>query len=392
MRPAVATEVTIEVTSHLDSCLDGGAVALPNLGQRECQQKLRLGGNASSGEVQMFGYTADNLRSMQHTAASLDIRLGSPPIHRFENLIYDPNYHCLYDQNGNRVLETCVRRGPRLERFRYDDPASIQIPRAIPRLHRPVVFIGDLKRHWGFFLLQAISRLWPLSEIDALADAGLLGAKWEAPTTDSYDRFLHYANIGRERFVSAERTAILSEVFVPHPSFVQWSQAYSRHFALPERIAERICGSTRRVTDQPVYLSRSRLGERKQWISGEEVLEEMLRNEGVRIVYPETMPFEDQVQMVNRHKTFIGCIGSAFHNLMFTLPDHHPQTIVLEVKHRSNHVGSFAMIDLLKGIRANYIQIKSGDDEPAIPHPSKRYQGILNARAAMAQLRAHVHN
>lgn len=382
MRPAVATKVAIEVTS----CLDGGAVA-----QGECQQKLRLGGNASSGEVQMFGYTADDLCSMQHTAASLDIRLGSPPIHRFENLIYDPNYHCLYDQNGNRVLETCIVRGPELKHIRYDDPASIQVPRAIPRLHRPVVYAGHLKRHWGGFLLQGISRLWPLPEIDALADAGLLGANWEAPTTDSYDRCLHYANIGRERFVSPKQTVILSEVFVPHPSFAQWSQAYSRHFALPERVAEQICGSTRRVTDQPVYFSRSRLSDKKQWIRGEEVLEEMLRNEGVRIVHPETMPFEEQVKIVNQHRTFIGCIGSAFHNLMFALPDHHSQTFVLEVKHRSKHVGSFVMIDLLKGIRANYIQIKAGDDEPAMPHPSKRYQGIVDARSAMEQLRARIH-
>lgn len=391
MRPEVATKVPIEVTSYLDSCLDSGAVALPTPSQRECQQRLRLRGTASSGEVQMFGYTADSLRSMQATAASLGIHLGSPPIHRFENLIYDPDYRCLYDQDGNRVLETCIRRGPRLERFRYDDPASIQVPRVIPRLNRPVVYLSHFWRHWGGFLLQCISRFWPLPESDALADAGLLGANWESSTSDPYDRFLHYANIGRERFLSPQQTTIFSEVIVPHPSFAPRSQAYSRHFALPERVAERICGSTRRVTDQPIYLSRSRLSAKKQWISGEEALEEMLRNEGVRIVHPEAMSFEDQVQMVNQHETFIGVIGSAFHNLMFTLPGHHPRLIVLEVKHRSKHMCDFVMIDLLKGMRAKYMEIGSSDDERAKPHPSKRYQGVLDAKSAMAQLHAHLH-
>jgi capsular polysaccharide biosynthesis protein len=343
-------------------------------------QSFRLGGTSSSGEIGLFGYSEEDLREIQERAATLDVRLGAPPLEVFENLVYDPSHSCLYDRPGNRVPATAFRVGP--EKFLHDDPESIRVPRRLQELDGPVVFVGNFIGHWGKFLIRCISRLWALDD----EDSPLLGAKWQS-ADGSFERFLHHAQIDRERFLTPKQPTLLRNVIVPQPTFIpKAGHAYSAHFALPERIAERICGSTR-TTDQPVYLSRSRLAAKQQWVSGEEVLEEMLRAEGVRIVHPEAMSFDEQVQMINEHETFIGCIGSAFHTLMFALPGRRPRTVVFEIRHESNAVNNFFTVDLLKGIRSSYVQLGASSDGGE-SHPSKRYQGRLDAQAAMAHVRA----
>ena len=108
---------------------------------------------------------------------------------------------------------------------------------------------------------------------------------------------------------------------MPSPSFANRGHAYSAHTIFPCRVAEYLLlgRAAKLKSNRPVYLSRSRLSTSGtgRVIRNEPEFEEWLSSCGALICRPETMSLEQQVFMFNNYTTFIGCWGSAFHNLMF---------------------------------------------------------------------------
>jgi capsular polysaccharide biosynthesis protein len=255
------------------------------------------------------------------------------------------------------------------------------MPDVAKRLDVPVLFSGPPPQHWGKFLTQGISFLWALSDSALPPEVKLLRPKW----SHWRDTFLPYADIEADRFVKVTEPTRLEEVFIPEPSFVEKCRIFSCHFVLPERVAERVCGSHLRLTDQPVYLSRSRLPANMQRFSGEKALEEVLTRLGIRVVWPETMSYEDQVRMFNEHSTFIGQLGSAFHSLVYRLPGRPVRTIAFDPLFP--HWANYAMIDLLKGVQANYVQIKLIKAQAHAYHTGKN-KDELDVASSVAWLKA----
>jgi hypothetical protein len=72
-------------------------------------------------------------------------------------------------------------------------------------------------------------------------------------------------------------------------------------------------------SEQPLYLSRRRLTSRQRPVVGEAELEDLLREHGFAIAYPETMSIEDQVRLINSHSDIFSSLGSAAHNILFAL-------------------------------------------------------------------------
>ena len=346
-----ATAAAVEIVDP-----PGGAADSSSAGPDETRSKttIRLSDGHRQGEIGLFGYETERLRWMQDRALSVDVRFGTASIDRFEGLLCLPGHDCLFDESGQPVIETqeFLRGRSGRQIVSKSRTPLLPVPKAVKRLDVPVLFSGWPSRHWGKFLTRGISRLWAVPGLDLPSEVKLLRSKWARWS----ETFLRHADMEPDRFVKITEPTRLDEVFVPAPSFVESCRAFDCHFVLPERVAERVCGPRPKLTDQPVYLSRSRLAEKMQRSSGEAALEEALAENGVRIVWPETMSFEDQVRLFNQHSTFIGQIGSAFHSLMFRLPDRPVRTIVFDPVRP--HWASFAMVDLLKGVQATYVQVK----------------------------------
>jgi hypothetical protein len=54
-------------------------------------------------------------------------------------------------------------------------------------------------------------------------------------------------------------------------------------------------------------------------VVGESELEDLLREIGFAIAYPETMTFEDQIRLMNSHSDIFSSVGSAAHSILFAL-------------------------------------------------------------------------
>ncbi len=85
--------------------------------------------------------------------------------------------------------------------------------------------------------------------------------------------------------------------------------------------------------------------------------------------------------MFNEHSHFIGCNGSAFHSLMYALPDRPLRTIMID-NSVNHHLATYFMIDLIKNVEANYVYIE------ALDRPGRKPIGTLDVGAAVEWLSA----
>ena len=339
---------------------------------------LFIGPERTVTDIVLHEYPQRWLDRLQGSADGFNMQFGAPPVHHYQNVAFHPKYPALYDQDGHRILETCLRRNAGLKYVHGDPPEEWSPPKDAVRIDGPVAFCGVLKGHWGHFLTESIGRLWALLDGDIPTSTPLLFQGSRFLPVSFIDTFLHYAGIERKRFIEPEGPLVLRDVIVPHPSFSMGGEAFSAHLSLPERVAERIGGQERRSTAQPVYLSRRHILDRQaRRAVSEAELEEALAERGVRIVSPEKLSFEDQVRLFNEHDTFIGLLGSAFHSLLYALPGRPLRTVVIGAAHGA--YSNFFMIDYLKGIASHYVF------DPGTPGRSG--EPSLDAKALCAHLK-----
>jgi capsular polysaccharide biosynthesis protein len=276
---------------------------------------------------------------------------GEPAV--LKNMICFPEFDCLYHEDGSRAPDTCIRRG---HNFNIESigPERVYVQSDIPRCDRPVVYLGTLAwNFWGHFLTEGLSRVWSLRHCNHLSlFRGLFFTRTgDLPWLPHISAFLKHSDIAADRLLHCRSPLILSEVHVPAPTMVNRNHAFSAHPETHAIVSSRICGTTPARTDQPVYLSRTRLPDLHRKIVGEDQLEHVLDRAGVRIAFPEQMVFDEQVRLFNSHKTFIGCIGSGFHSLLFALPGT-ARTVVLSDREIN---ANYRIVDQLQQLEADYI-------------------------------------
>jgi len=138
-----------------------------------------------------------------------------------------------------------------------------------------------------------------------------------------------------------------------------------RHAATARKLSEAIVPLSTIARDStPVYLSRCRLSEPGQLIVGEEGLEDHLRASGFTIVHPETLSLSEQIQLVNRHDTFTGVVGSAFHSLLFRTRAESATVVYLadpNLEARQNYL----QIDSVLGTQSRWIDcVRNTQEKP----------------------------
>jgi hypothetical protein len=172
-------------------------------------------------------------------------------------------------------------------------------------------FGGYLFDHYGHFLLEGLARI--LTPQLAASDAPIVFFNpMRMSKLPSYViNIFSLIGIDHRRIILCNSAMRIERLHVQEPAFeingVVRPEPYQR-IKLPH------------FTENPSefsYVSRSKLG-RKRVVRKEEVLEALLTKEfGARIVYPEDLGFEEQIDTISRSKLLMGCEGSAFHTCIF---------------------------------------------------------------------------
>ena len=296
----------------------------------------------TSSDFSFIGFD-DLMMSVAETLQEVGIRSGPPQVSVIENAIFVPGAKVptndpeigrfvheggIVTQDGELVELAQTRRSGTRWGTRVlggvVEPGVIEPARVI---EEEVVYLGWCFQHFGHFLMESLTRTWILGDIDpsvkVLFHTKLPRiASGERALSAATQRILELFGIPLDRIIFPQEPTWLRRVIVPESLH---ELSYGSHEQFPRRyrqVASSIAGDAT-PSAQPVYLSRRLLPSHLRQIVGEFEVEEILRDNGFLIAYPETMAFEDQIRLINRHTDIFTTAGSAAYNVLFAL--HQPR-------------------------------------------------------------------
>ena len=216
------------------------------------------------------------------------------------------------------------------------------------------VYGGVYQPHFGHFLLETLSRLWPLAE-GLRRDQRLLMHGPADPANwwmQGYVRAtLGALGITPDQIVHVAAPLRVTRLLVPAQSFRVNAYAYPAYAKLCHRIGEALLGcETPPVNVRPVFLSKARLTSGVTGIVNEQDLIDELERHGVEIVFPEQLNFKEKIDLYRRRKIVGGWATSGQHVSIFAPTSSRMEMLTGGLALNSNCI----MIDRLNSNDARY--------------------------------------
>lgn len=302
-------------------------------------------------EPKFYGYSPDFVEDLEKKFQKIK---GFPEATVFKEVLYFPQYHCLYDAEGQRIPLSCYfrQKGRSLNATR--SPDLIEVSKGVKKISGTVIYGGYFQiYHYGLFLTESISRLWYLAK-NFQHQVLVHGIETRPALLRNYvDFFFESAGLTSNRFISFNTPTLIEEVIVPYPSLSIGCEVFDAHKLVPESIAANCLRERKNYrTSQPLYISRKKLANYKRLIYNEDELEQLLLDRGCAIVSPEELSLKEQIVLINKHETLISTMGSALHNIIFNINDD-KNVVCLGYEDFINP--NFLMFDALKKINSIYI-------------------------------------
>ena len=273
-----------------------------------------------------YGFDGVPLRRMERRPRIARIRCGAAAVAVVDDAIFVPSVRCripghpkfrggVVTPDGRPIALAHLRRGGGIVGG-LTGPLAVEPQRDVDE---EAIYLGWLFNHFGHFLLESLARIWYLAQADPSVRVVFQYPDPANPNAPEWAfRFLEAFGVPRHRIVVLDVPTRLRRMIVPEPLFELQFAAYEQAAQPYRAVASNVVGDAKPTT-QPVYLSRRFLSTKQRMTVNEDELEEILRDNGFLIVYPEKMSFEDQVRLFNRHTDIFSTTGSAAHNVLFAL-------------------------------------------------------------------------
>jgi hypothetical protein len=278
------------------------------------------------GDFTFFGFGELN-KDERRKILRLGLRSDPPTVSIVDDAVFVPNGYAasaeqpkfaggIVDPDG-RSIETAQmhRKGGK----RVGGPVAPVVTTPQREVDEEVVYLGMLFNHYGRVLLESLARIWYLNEVASSVRVVFNNANSaQSAHAQWLPRLLSTFGIPPERILAPEAPTRLRRAIVPEPLFEQFYSAHVEMVRPFREVAQRVAADVK-PSNQPLYLSRRRLTSRQRPVVGEPELEDLLRDNGFAIAYPETMTIEEQVRLINGHSDIFSTLGSAAHNILFAL-------------------------------------------------------------------------
>jgi len=298
----------------------------------------------------------------------------------------------VYDKNNEIVLESCVLRGHKKSENVTNPPKYLptEIEERIESIDEQLLFLGQFMReHYGHSLTEGVSRYWYLLDHSI--------KNWKIPTSSNpftmkrliksilmpssahCKKAMLAFNINYRDILCTQKPVRANRIIVPQCSMYNRHKIYQKHLDVTIKIAKNIISPIKIKQDQtPVYLSRTKLNRSMKGHQGEKSVEAYCKKLGCNIVYPEQLSLKQQIVLINTHDIFIGCIGSAFHSLLFRFVDRKATNIYLTEE--SNNP-NYKLIDALMHNESYYIRcisLATGNTKDRVVDSEKAISNLSN--------------
>ncbi len=214
-----------------------------------------------------------------------------------------------------------------------------------------IIYGGAFIKQWGHFLMEGTTRLWSaLQNVDKRIGFIVEENREESIDNTSYEDFFELLGI-RERIFFVSKPTTFRSVIVPEPSLLKREYYSDEFLSMFKLISERVKNELGPYYGpKNVFLTRSNKNSRVTDI-GLEVIENFWKENDFSIINMETLPFREQVHMMQGAEQIALIAGSLQHNLLFSAND--TKVYVLE---RQPAINDYQIcVDKLKEMHSLYI-------------------------------------
>lgn len=217
--------------------------------------------------------------------------------------VFDKDFKLIKDS-----LQTRNNKSQFIPKFKHDN---------IPYVDEDVVFIGNVNKFFGHFLLEHMNRIYALMDKKYKnRKVVLINDKNLQVVPEYIFKFIEFFGIKRDKVIILNQTTRFRNVCVPSQSFnskLYNSDSFAKTF---DRIAKNI--PDEEIYDK-IYVSRAKLDKLHKTL-GEEKVQKVFEKNGFKIIYPEKLPLKSQIALIKNCKVLAGCAGTALHLALFMKP------------------------------------------------------------------------
>ena len=232
-----------------------------------------------------------------------------------DDAIVDVEHNCVVDINNNVVPESILSRFS----VKNTTPPYRKKSTRYNMIDEEAVFLGGgyVFQHFGHFLLEGVNRFWGLLDtkyqnkkvvITGYKNSGIPGFAY---------KMLNAMGVANENIIVVHKNTKFKRVFIPPQSTNIGVYALPITKKVYNKITDALYDKTIQTYDK-IYMSRGAINDNK--LFGEKQIEKIFAKNGYKIIYPEKLPIEHQITLVNNCKILAGVAGSALHLAFFMKP------------------------------------------------------------------------
>jgi capsular polysaccharide biosynthesis protein len=187
--------------------------------------------------------------------------------------------------------------------------------------HAHYIYGGRIHLHYGHFIVNTLSRFWSIKNLFVPGSKVVCHGPGTVEDWFQFPFFVDsMAAIGltADDFVMFQSPVRIDKVIIPRTSFEEQKSAHRVYKGFCADIGKTMYEPSEiDVAAQPIYFSKTRLSAGVGTFVNEIEFETVLKRKGVKVIYPETLSFREQVQLIARHRTITGTAGSFLHTSIF---------------------------------------------------------------------------
>ncbi|MBN2524949.1 MAG: glycosyltransferase family 61 protein [Deltaproteobacteria bacterium] len=272
-----------------------------------------------------------------------------PPNFLMENTVYDARYRPVYEGNHYKSIYRGFTDHPNL-------PSQPTMSKGVERIRKKAVYFGAFQGHYGHFIIETLSRMWPLLERQFDSDEydivfNLFGTekyRTEESVFNSYYGQYLFDGLGipQHQVKFLRRPSLYNEVFVPTNAISLSNYdcfASAEALKMWHHINTQMSKRGTQDWSEKIYITRAHLTNPVQGrrLVNEDDVEQLAREMGYSILIPEELPNEFEKQKALRGaKIIMGCPGSGLLNSIFAPVG----TKVISVFNLKSYIGNPAVV------------------------------------------------
>jgi hypothetical protein len=266
----------------------------------------------------------------------------------------------VFRADGSFCTNSRGQLGPR--RF-TPEPTAEQVSLPRKTLAGRHLYGGWLRPHFGHFLLETTSRLWALDQLDRKVDSVLFvpfRGKGGRRARDRYRAFIDLLTDGVPASI-INKPYTVDELIVLDPGFGHGPRVLGSP-AFRSFIRSRIESKIAPEGPEKIYISRTRLLDKRGGVFGEERIEALMAENGFEIYHPQQHTIPDQLAVYRAAREVVSLDGSALHLVAFAAQPGVKVGIIMRrhaplVMGLGRHLEAFAdaKVHLIDGLRGSWV-------------------------------------